>query len=181
MAELTKKWSAKVEERTREDDEKMKIVMNRHKEENKEMSLRYKKQIDEREKRYESTRVALESEKQTEEKLHQKTKFDAAKEKEKLISELCFLNNTKSQLEADIEERDKTIKGLKIQVKDLDIELVLKEEKHARKMLDIEYQYEEKYERYEQMQKEKINDMKDKQIHEINVFEERIASNPFPI
>ena len=54
---------------------------------------------------------------------------------------MCFLNNTKSQLEADIEERDKTIKALKVQVKDLDVELILKEEKHARKVVQIDQDY----------------------------------------
>ena len=61
---------------------------------------------------------------------------------------MCFLNNTKSQLEADIEERDKTIKTLKVQVKDLDVELILKEEKHARKVVQIDQEYENKYKQY---------------------------------
>ena len=69
--------------------------------------MKHKLTLEEREKRYESTRVAIESEKRTEEKLHEKTKEQAAKQKEKLIAELCFEKNVKVHLEETVEAREK--------------------------------------------------------------------------
>ena len=45
------------------------------------MAVKNKQIIEDRDKRYESIRVAIESEKKTEEKLHEKTKMEAIKEK----------------------------------------------------------------------------------------------------
>ena len=73
-----------------------------------------------------------------------------------MVSEMCFLNNTKSQLEADLAEREKTIKNLKSQVKDLEVELILKEEKQTKKLKELERVYEEKYSQYEEMQVQKV-------------------------
>ena len=77
----------------------------KHVRETREVALKHKQSLEDREKRFESTRVAIESEKRTEEKLHEKTKVEAMKDKEKLISELCFEKNVKVHLEETVENR----------------------------------------------------------------------------
>lgn len=59
--------------------------------------------MEEKEKRYESTYLALQSERKTEEKLHEKTKIETSKEKEKLLCDLYYERNVKRQLEGELE------------------------------------------------------------------------------
>jgi len=108
--------------------------------------LKNKQTLEEREKRFESTRVAIESERKTEEKLHEKTKMEAMKEKEKLISELCFEKNVKMHLEETVENRDNEIRRLKNTIRDKEDEITLLQEKTQKRLGKNEAEYNQKVE-----------------------------------
>jgi hypothetical protein len=121
--------------------------------------------------------VALESERKTEEKLHEKTKLEASKEKEKLICELCFEKNTRMQLEEELQNREKEIKRLKSSINDLKLDLQLLDEKSKKRAEEIKAEYELKHHQaltnYEQSLKKTMQ----QQTDELSQLEARLASN----
>ena len=80
---------------------------NIHELELKKHSLKFKETLDAKDKQFESVYTALQSEKKTEEKLHEKTKIESSQAKEKLYSDLYFERNVKKNLEETIVEREK--------------------------------------------------------------------------
>lgn len=56
------------------------------------------------------------------------------KEKEKLVSDLCFERNVKVHLEEVLEQKEKEIRKLKNTIKDKEDELILLEEKHKKRL-----------------------------------------------
>ena len=98
--------------------EEIQDIKNRNAREAKETAMKHKQILEERDKRYESIRFAIESERKTEEKLHEKTKMEAMREKEKLVSQLCFEKNVKVHLEETLENREKDIRKLKNTIND---------------------------------------------------------------
>ena len=81
VAELKKDHQKVYNDKVRSIEEEIEDIKNRHVREVQETAIKHKQTIEERDKRYESIRVAIESEKKTEEKLHEKTKMEAIKEK----------------------------------------------------------------------------------------------------
>lgn len=103
--------------------------------------MKHRAILEDKERRHESVRVALESERKTEEKLHEKTKLEASKEKEKLICELCFERNTRVQLEEELQNKEKEIKRLKSCINDLKVDLQLLDEKSKKKVEEMKEEY----------------------------------------
>ena len=144
-----------------------------------EVAVKNKQNIQDRDKRYESIRVAIESEKRTEEKLHEKTKMEAIKEKQKLISELCFEKNVKVHLEETIETREKEIRKLKNTIKDKEDEITLLQEKTKKKLQQNEAGYKQKVEEMTFTQGEEIKNINDKHIKEIQKYQKKIQSKNY--
>jgi hypothetical protein len=60
------------------------------------------------------------------------------KEREKLISELCFEKNVRIHLEEQLEQKEKEIRKLKNNIKDKEDELILLEEKGKKQLKHAE-------------------------------------------
>lgn len=73
--------------------------------------------------------------------MHEKTKLESLKEKEKLITELCFERNVKINLEQELEDKEKEIRRLKNTIKDKEDDLVLLQEKTKKQLSLNEQQY----------------------------------------
>ena len=167
VAEMKKEHQKVYNDKVRSMEEEIEDVKNRHVREVKETAVKHKQTIEERDKRYESIRVAIESEKKTEERLHQKTKIEAMKEKEKLISELCFEKNVKVHLEETVELREKQIRKLKNTIRDKQDEITLLQEKTKKKLEQNESGYNQKIEELQFTQGQQIKKINDKHIKEI--------------
>jgi hypothetical protein len=107
VTELQRTGQHKLAEKEHEYKESLTKLEERHAEEMREAGLRHKSVIEEKERRYESTYLALQSEKKTEEKLHEKTKLENSKEKEKLLTELYYERNTNRQLTEDLQSAER--------------------------------------------------------------------------
>ena len=81
MAELKKEHQKAFNDKVRTlqgEIQELKVAAAR---ETKDVAIKNKQALEDKERRHESIRVAIESEKKTEEKLHEKTKLDSSKQK----------------------------------------------------------------------------------------------------
>ena len=81
IAEMKKEHQKVYNDKVRSMTEEIEEIQAKHVRDMREVAVKNKQNIEDRDKRYESIRVAIESEKRTEEKLHEKTKIEAIKEK----------------------------------------------------------------------------------------------------
>ena len=103
------------------------------------------------------------------------------KEKEKLISELCFEKNVKSHLEETVENREKQIRKLKNTIRDKEDEITLLQEKTKKKLSQNEADYNQKVDELEFKQGQLITLINEKHIEEIEKFQKRIQSKFSPM
>lgn len=119
----------------------------------KKQALKHKEVLDIKENQFQSIYTALQSEKKTEEKLHEKTKLENSQAKEKLYSELYYERNVKKHLEETLAAREKETKELKSKINDLLIEIQVEKDKGANKQKEISRDFEKKLSEIEEHNK----------------------------
>lgn len=99
--------------------------------------------------------------------MHEKTKLDSLKEKEKLITQLCFERNVKANLQEELEAREKDIRRLKNTIKEREDDLTLLQEKTKKQLSINQQQYQAQVLELEKVQAEQVLELKHQQQKEM--------------